>query len=847
MMRASRKLSRAHAVLRQWAAAARRRLGFAQAEGRDLDFEQAFLRAAIAGAVLVYALWLGFTTREGFTAGLRLAIVATTIVLVAGLWMMLKFQRSPERPDSMRYFGVCADILPMTIGLWGANELGVPLVGIYLWVTVGNGFRFGPRFLLFAYGLSLACFVALILFVPYWQEHRAIGFGFLLVLLAIPIYVLVLLSRLTAQKDAALELLRAKTRFVANVSHELRTPLTGVVAVHELLRRRRLTPDERDLANSMGHAIATLKASVDAVLQMTKLEAGAERFDPRPFNLRYWLWQMSALVRPQAAAKRLSWRLDIDPEVPSTVVGDHGHLQHVLGNLINNALKFTPAGGVSLHVSKVAAGVRFEVIDTGIGIPLDAQESLFERFVQVDQSATRRYGGTGLGTSIAADFVRLMGGRIGVESAPEQGATFWVELPLAGRDDAPAPTLDPLKGVHVIGPAGAARDATMDMLATLGIAAQCHTADAAVPDFSPDRHLAVLLVMPPAQAAEYVHDHLRERAGVACPWIVVASPVAAQQRVALLNAGASAVLPTMLRHSEWRRHLGALAHRIELPSVESEAPSPVMATRSLSILLADDNRSNQLLLARILGDAGHRVSMASRGDEAFDLMAEGGIDVALLDMNMPEMSGPDVIRLFRAGEAGSAQRLPIVIFSADATPAAREESLSAGANDYLTKPVTAVELLAAIERLAAAAPAVATPPPVKVPEPGVARAAAAVPALLDPEQIESLRRIARNDRNFLVQYVGAAFADIESALADLRRAMAAKDIRLARDALHKIDGTGSSLGASALLVQARGMRNYLSVSADPEAKAALAELVGVYAMTKMAAQSLTERATSGSR
>ena len=197
----------------------------------------------------------------------------------------------------------------------GGDEAGVPVIGIYLWVTVGNGFRFGPRYLLVAYWLSLVGFSALLLFVPFWQSHRAIGVGYMAVLAVIPLYVLVLLSRLTAQKDAAEQLSNAKSRFVANVSHELRTPLTGVFAVYDLLRARRMVPDDRELVGMLGSAITTLKGSVDAVLQMSKLEAGAERAEPRPFNLWFFLQQITALARPQAATRNLAWHLHVESDV----------------------------------------------------------------------------------------------------------------------------------------------------------------------------------------------------------------------------------------------------------------------------------------------------------------------------------------------------------------------------------------------------------------------------------------------------------------------------------------------------------------------------------------------------
>ncbi len=853
-------------VFSQISAVIGRFAGLNQARERDPDIEQAWIRVGLTGIMLIYA--GSIVATDEVSDGLRLGIGAAATSMAAGIWMLWRFRHSAARTSGMRLFGICADLIPLTVGLWGVGEAGVPLVGLYLWVTVGNGLRFGPRYLMAAYWLSLACFTILLTFVPFWTAHRAIGFGFGLLTALIPLYVLVLLSRITAQKDAAVQLSNAKSRFVANVSHELRTPLTGVFAVYDLLTRRRLAPDEKELVGSLGSAITTLKSSVDAILQMSKLEAGAERSESRLFNLRFFLWQLDALVRPQAEAKRLAWSLVLAPDLPSAIMGDSAHLQHVLGNLVNNALKFTPKGGVTLRVEPCAVGVRFEVVDTGIGIPLEKQETLFERFVRVDESATRRYGGTGLGTSIAHDLVLLMGGTIGVHSAPGQGSTFWVELPFAlPPPGVVRPEWDATcRSVLVVGRNEPAREDVMRTLVTLGLKpVAAETVAQQPPPFDPERYVAALLVLPVGEAAIYTDELLRDRAGLICPWLVVTTVTSPMQAGALLRSGAAGLLAQNVAPEELHTQLAALVHRRAV--VPDDVPAPASSvSRALTILLADDNRSNQMLLARILTDAGHAVKLAERGDEAYDLMAEGGFDLAILDLNMPEMSGPDVIKLYRAGEIGTGNRLPIVILSADATPVAQHESLEAGANDYLTKPVTGANLIAAIERLMAGAklrqaeaggvrpalPADRIEPPAAVPmtpaiaapsnsdAPAVQRREPASLALVDSDRIEALRRIANRDQNFLQRYTAATFDDLDAAVAELGKAVAEGNMRVARDALHKIDGTSANIGAIALAANAKSMRDYLSSAPDSDAAAALAELATTTALTKSAVSALLQ-------
>jgi two-component system sensor histidine kinase RpfC len=807
--------------------------GLAGPKARDPDIEQAWIRVGVCSLATAYVVFL-IVTGGGMTPGLLMGLIAGTGDALVGAGMVWWLRRSKAHVIQLRYLGILTDNAALTLGMAGAGEGGVAVVGIYLWVTIGNGFRFGARYLMASYWLSLICFGLQLFFVPYWELHKAVGIGLMISGAIVPLYVLVLIVRLRGQKDAAEQLSNAKSRFVANVSHELRTPLTGVFAVYDLLRGRKMTPDDRELVGMLGSAIKTLKTSVDAVLQMSKLEAGAERAEKRLFNLWYFIQQLATLVRPQSTAKGLAWTLQVDPMVPATVMGDPSHLSHVLGNLLNNAFKFTSSGGVSLRVIPLREShVRFEVVDTGIGIPLDQQERLFERFVQVDSSATRRHGGTGLGTSIARDLTELMGGKIGVVSAPGQGSTFWVDIPLAEASPARPAGWETWRQVTVVGGPGKPRDDVVQSIHELGLeAVVIDASERNASAFDAQRYLAALIVMPAGAAAAYAESTLREHAGAICPWIVVAPSYTSTQSAALVAGGAAGLLPADASTDEVGEVLGALLYRIEALG-SADAPSSLPATgivRPLTVLLADDNHSNQMLLSRILQNAGHKVLTAERGDRAYDIMGGGGIDLALLDLNMPDMSGPDVVKLFRAGAVGGATKLPIIILSADATPAAKQESIDAGADEFLTKPVSAATLLATIERVVAGNMARSTVRAQAVPDqPDVSPS---VTALVDNDRLHALRRIARGDAKFLDTYIGAAFDELERAIDDLRKAVNSSEVRAARDALHIIEGTGASVGAVALVANCKSMRNYLSVPDDPDRAGALAELSTTYMLTK---------------
>jgi len=766
-----------------------------------------------------------------------MALAASSGDALVGLGTIWILRHSRRHAIPLRYLSIIADNTALTLGMAGAGEAGVAMIGVYLWVTIGNGFRFGPRYLLTSYWLSLFGFGLQIFFVPFWEQHRTIGIGMFISGAVVPPYALVLINRLMAQKNAAEQLSNAKSRFVANVSHELRTPLTGVFAVYDLLRARKMTPDDRELVGMLGNAVKTLKTSVDAVLQMSKLEAGAERAERRLFNLWFFVQQLSVIVRPQSTAKGIAWSLQVDPAVPTSVFGDPTHLSHVLGNLLNNAFKFTSTGGVTLRVTLASQlKVRFEVIDTGIGIPLDQQERLFERFVQVDNSSTRKFGGTGLGTSIARDLTELMGGEVGVVSSPGQGSTFWVELPLT-RAETVQHDVDwgTWRRILVVGNKGARRDEIVVSIESLGlITTICEPSPQDDLQFDSLQYLAAVLAMSATEAATFAETVFRESTGSICPWVVAAETYTTQQKASLVAGGAAALLPATPSIDLLRGTLAPLLHRLELP-ITADAPSLPDSgmVRPLVVVLADDNRSNQMLLSRILQDAGHTVRTSERGDRAFDLMTAGDVDLAILDLNMPDMSGPDVVKLFRAGSIGG-PKLPIIILSADATPKAKQESIEAGADEFVTKPITSAMLLATIERVIAGTSARLES---QLPSTHMKAPPSTAPAVLvDTDRIQALRRIARGDARFLDKYVAAAFDELEQAISDLRIATVDGNSRAARDALHIIEGTGGSIGAIALVASCRSMRTIVGRTPATDFASALAELSTKYTLTKSTVQ-----------
>ena len=352
------------------------------------------------------------------------------------LALVVRILTSGETSVFRRLLGMVADNAVTSYCLIRMDEGGAVILGVYLFVTFGNGFRYGRRYLHVCQGMALIGFITVLVFSPFWSKHLPIGLGYLIAMIVLPFYVGVLAERINEARKRADEANQAKGRFLATVSHEMRTPLNGVIAMADVLRETHLNESQREIVETLGTSAHLLLAQIEDVLDMAKIEAGRVQIERRPFDLGALLTATIKVMAPQARYKGLEVKTEISPATARWFEGDAHHLRQVLLNLLANAVKFTERGDVLLRVLIVeerdkTARVRFEVKDTGIGIALAKQANIFEAFVQADDSITRTYGGTGLGTTIARQLVMLMGGQIGLQSAVGMGSLFWFEIPLA--------------------------------------------------------------------------------------------------------------------------------------------------------------------------------------------------------------------------------------------------------------------------------------------------------------------------------------------------------------------------------------------------------------------------------
>ncbi|HCU84989.1 ATP-binding protein [Methylophilus sp. UBA6697] len=398
------------------------------------ETEQALIRVAFVSFITLYLL----VNHSSFEP-----VLLCLIYLCLGFLMLYNILQNPQKNEKRQWTAMVMDITATSLEQMISGAMAGVFIGIYLWLIIGYGLRYGTKFFKGCYVFSLIGFSLTLYLNPYWNQHQHLAYGFLLTLLLIPphaLRLLVSLEKATKEADQASE---AKTNFLSNISHEMRTPLNGIIGASELIAQTKLDSKQSELLKMVGTSASSLKKLINDVLDISKIEKGKVELEEITFFLPDLIQRLHLMFQIEVERKQLWLRFHLDPLVERHYVGSMHHIEQVLTNLIANAIKFTQHGGVDVVVSVVQghadmSKLSFRIRDTGIGIKSDALPLIFDSFTQADSSITRRYGGTGLGTSIAKQLVEVMGGKISVASQENVGTTFVVSLPLT-HAVAPAP------------------------------------------------------------------------------------------------------------------------------------------------------------------------------------------------------------------------------------------------------------------------------------------------------------------------------------------------------------------------------------------------------------------------
>ncbi|MCZ6764898.1 MAG: ATP-binding protein [Alphaproteobacteria bacterium] len=778
----------------------------------DSEHEQIVLR------LLLVAIIIATLTIVGLVGGMSREILASVTAMSFGMvasWLFLAhLLYQPGKSVPRRIVAMLADLLILSWVLHIGGSFAAPWYIIYLWVTFGNGFRYGNRYLFLSATVSIAGFSAVIATTPLWQQNLPLAIGLLAALVLLPGYISTLIHKLTVAVAQAEEANQAKSQFLARMSHELRTPLNAIIGMGDLLRVTPLNAEQQDMSDTVSTAARSLLGQVNDILDFSKIEVGKVTVHHTAFDLHQSLAEVRLLTHQLAEEKGLRLTLNVAAGVPHGLKGDAERLRSILVNLVANAIKFTAEGRVTIGVGPKLltddeAVLEFWVEDSGVGIPEDKLETIFESFSRVESDETARIEGTGLGLAIARQLVELMGGEIMAASIVGEGSRISFDLPFDRIPEKRGDLAFEAGQLVYVSRRAAQDDPVATALQSWNMTPfTTDSAGAATAHCMGDRqnHAQLVVIIdatgPGAPMAGLLQPLMQVRGDQAPYFVLVTNADVDRDAIQAHNRylsivsmqGGDAALFDALR----------LAEKLTGPSVPGVAehggkgwPVP---KRVLRILVADDNAVNRKVVGKILTQVGHEIVSVNNGDEALDALDDAVFDLALMDVNMPGLNGPEATKHYRYAHMDEPPLL-IVALTADATLATREWCLDAGMNAVITKPVEPVNLLTAIEELVAnhdgmttenrAEPIVdpVVPNPVDAP-----RLRLVSSAVLDANALENLWALDSGEE-FFASVIEEFFADSEDLVSDIEAAIEECDVVGIRRAVHALRSSAAHVGA----------------------------------------------------